>query len=135
MEDRPPRSRFVSSPERGMKNCWKFWQRSLSAPPTPGLFALQTTLNKGGLILEWPAKKNFQPPHVHLRIRALSSLFLSFSLFSSLSLSHFFSVLLSCQSATRTNCITRRGDIRFSLSPSLSLVGRRIHAVHRITWR
>lgn len=28
-------------------------------------FVLQTTLNKGGLILEWPPKKNFQPPPTH----------------------------------------------------------------------
>lgn len=64
---------FVSA-KRGMKNCWKFWQRARSAYP----FVLQTTLNKGGLILEWPPKKFSVPTHIHtqtrtyVRVRVLS---------------------------------------------------------------
>lgn len=63
---------FVSG-KRGMKNCWKFWQR---ARP----FVVQTTLNKGGLILEWPPKKFSTPTrtqihrHVRMSTRTLATL-------------------------------------------------------------
>lgn len=89
----PPHSRSFRASKRGMKNCWKFWQRALAPPTTP------------------------LPSRLHLIKGAWSSSGLRKKIFSPHTYTHPCSAL--SQPAMWTNCITR-GYRSVSVSPVLA---------------
>jgi len=107
----PPHSHSFRASKRGMKNCWKFWQRVLT-PPTPSssrLHLIKGAWSSSGL------RKNFSAP-THTRTHVYTH---------------------SCSALTTRHGNKLHYAARGYRPVSVSLAGARTRVVHRIIrrWR